>query len=88
MGQNDSTSTNGLQYYGELHVGDGTNNVIVIRDQAWHISSTGEQMGSHGHMIGCVYDAPAGLNVYGRLQCSGTADASLSLAGYGCFGFV
>lgn len=87
MGVNDTTMTNGGHYYADLLVGNGTVNQVVIRDQAFFVPSGNEALASAGTMIGCSYDAPSGLNVYGRLQCSGTADSALSLAGYAAYGY-
>lgn len=82
MGCNDTTMAN-LVYHGDLSYGNGTNQVIIGRDKPFYAGAT-EQLGSASCMpLYC--DVPAGSTLYGRLQCSGTADAALSMAAYGVF---
>ncbi len=82
MGCNDSTMTSALLYGADLSFGDASNKIITVSDRLFHVVSAAEALASQLVMIGCERYAKSGLAVYGRLQCSGTADSALSLAGY------
>lgn len=88
MGCSDGTMSANIIYHGDLSLGDASNKRIVVQDQLWISPSNAEQFGNVLHGIPtCEYDVPAsGVTAYGRLQCSGTADAGLSLAAYGVGG--
>ena len=66
----------------DISVGDATNKDIVLQD-AMAIFTAAEQ----STMLPAVtqsYDrTPVGQLVYGRVQCSGTADSALSMMAYG-----
>lgn len=82
MGVSDSTMS-ALMYYMDLGVGDGSNKFVVIENEEV-LTSGSEALSKLGIIAGCEFLTPAsGQTVYGRLQCSGNADASLSMAAYG-----
>lgn len=84
FGVNDSTMT-ALAYFGDLSVGDGTNFSVIIKDMLWRTDSS-ERSSFYNPSSGCEkYVGTSGV-LYARLQCSGTADASLSMAAYGVGG--
>ncbi len=82
MGVNDGTMT-ALLYHADLSYGDGTNQVMIGRDKLYYSGAT-EQLGA-GVYGPNFCNVPAGSTMYGRLQCSGTADSALSMAAYGVF---
>lgn len=84
MGCNDSTMA-ALVYAADLGIGDGTTKRVVVNDMLAFADSS-ERLSYGPYTFGCEFDAAAGVNVYGRLQCSGTADSGLSLAAYGLGG--
>lgn len=84
MGVNDTTMA-ALVYAADLASGDASNKRVIIQDQLFN-SSSAEALSSPPMTVGCEMDVAAGVNVYGRLQCSGTADSSLSMAAYGLGG--
>jgi hypothetical protein len=85
MGCNDATMS-AVNYFADLGIGDATNKFVVIENENI-ATSAAETLMKEGRMLGCEFEAPAsGNNVYGRLQCSATADASLSMAAYGVSG--
>jgi hypothetical protein len=84
MGCNDATMTNGLCYSTDISFGDGTNQIILGQDRFYYIRSTSEDLS------GALYppfpcEVPAGATIYGRMQCSGTPDAGLSMIAYGVY---
>lgn len=82
MGCNDGTMT-ALLYHADLSYGDGTNQVMIGQDKVYYAGAT-EQLGCG--VYGPNYCAvPGGSTIYGRLQCSGTADSALSMAAYGVY---
>ena len=86
FGCNDTTMTGGNTYAADIGVGTSTTNVdVILEDMLFCVVNTSEMMG-HSLLASHEYVASipqnAGLNVYGRLQCSGTADSGLSLAVY------
>jgi hypothetical protein len=84
MGVNDSTMTSGGLYSCDISYGDGTNQVILGSDKLYHIASSNEDLNSRLQPpFPC--EVPAGATIYGRMQCSGTADAGLSMAAYGVY---
>ncbi len=85
MGCNDSTMA-AVYYHADLAIGSSTTlNKLVIQNQLWKANAN-EQLSGQLIAAGCGYHAPAGSNIYGRLQCSGTPDSALSLAAYGLGG--
>lgn len=84
MGCNDTTMT-ALVYAADLASGDASNKRLVINDQLF-LAGASESIVSLPMTTGCEMDVSAGVNLYGRLQCSGTADSALSLAAYGVGG--
>lgn len=80
MGVNDTTMT-ALSYHADLGVGDATNKNVVIENM--NVTTTAAEQMNYGPI---VLDGqkltPSGTNVYGRLQCSGTADSALSMVAY------
>jgi hypothetical protein len=86
MGMNDATLT-GLSYFADLSHGDGSNKHIIFEDL--HIANTSAELVSFSpEIILPNYYAPTNgaETIYGRLQCSSTADSGLSLAAYGVGG--
>ncbi len=80
MGCNNSAMTF-VQYHMDLAVGDASNKQIVMQDIL--VRTTGSET------LGMPYQpspnqviAKAGEHVYGRLQCSGTADSGITMAAY------
>lgn len=82
MGCNDSSMTV-VWYHADLSYGNGTNQRIIIQDQFFWATSS-EVLGNYLYPPGQVL-VPVGGTIYGRLQCSGTADSNLSLAAYGVY---
>lgn len=82
MGVNDSTMS-ALIYGADLSIGDATTKDIIIQDTLFYSDATERLNSNPIGMLSGTYNASAGLNVYGRLQCSGTADSALSLSAYG-----
>lgn len=80
MGVNDTTMS-ALAYHLDLAIGDASNKIVVI-ENSLITTTTGEQLNKMPNVADIGKYAPAGTNVYARLQCSGTADASLSTAAY------
>jgi hypothetical protein len=81
VGVNDSTM-GAVSYFADLGIGDASNKFAVIENEAV-LSSGSEALSKEGSMWGCEFDVPgSGQTVYGRLQCSGTADSNVSMAAY------
>jgi hypothetical protein len=70
----------------DLGVGDGTNNRIVILDKTVGTVTTEAVAVGPPQAWQCGADVPSGTGVYGRMQCSGTQDANLSMIAYGVGG--
>jgi hypothetical protein len=85
MGISDASITANGIYHADLSVGDASNKRIVIADQPYTIPASTEQIATPGCTENCGYEVNSG-NVYGRLQCSGTADSGLSMVAYGLGG--
>lgn len=84
MGVADASLSAGGLYHGDLSYGDGTNQIIIDQDKYFHVNATAEDLS--GQLRPPAYcDVPAGGGIYGRLQCSGTADSALSMAAYGVY---
>lgn len=81
FGCNDSTMS-ALQYHMDLGIGSSTSNVRVVFEDILVHSNASEQVGIVSQPGGWM-TMKDGENVYGRLQCSGTADSGLSMAAYG-----
>lgn len=82
MGCNDGTMS-ALAYAIELGLGDATNKRVVIPDNL--VITDGAENLTKWLAFGEGV-SPSGVGVYGRIQCSGAADAALSLAAYGVSG--
>ncbi len=85
MGCNDSTMA-ALVYSVDLAIGSSTSVNKLVIDGQKVMATASEGLSKPLYGPNCEYDAPAGSGVYGRIQCSGTADANLSLAAYGVGG--
>lgn len=66
----------------DLSYGDGTNQVILDEGKLCN-NSAAEEISSQLRHSYC--DIPAGIGVYGRMQCSAGADSNLSMAAYGVY---
>ncbi len=86
LGINDSTMTSGNLYNGDLAFGDGSNKQLIIRNQMWAIPNANESLMSALPLGLGPRVVANGASVFGRLQCSGTADSSLSMIAYGVGG--
>ena len=84
MGINDGTMTTGQSYHTDLSYGDGTNQVMIDRDKKYDVNSSSEVLECGLRMPSCV-NVPIGGTIYGRMQCSGTADSGTSMAAYGVY---
>lgn len=78
------TTMMGVFYHADLGYGDGSNKRVIVSDKLFVSTSTSEQLGSAGG-DGMWAQVKAGGTVYGRLQCSGTADSSLTMAAWGVY---
>jgi hypothetical protein len=79
----DTTITNASVYDCDVGVGDVTNKDVVLQGLSYYCTS-GESIiptnyASHGE---CVREAPTSAGVYGRSQCSATADSNVSMIVY------
>lgn len=84
FGTNDTTMT-ALSYHADLATGTAGEKTLVIENA--NITVTGAEQIMYGpQFIDCQKLTPASTNVYGRLQCSGTADSALSMAAYALSG--
>lgn len=82
FGVNNGVMT-GVSYHADLGIGDASNKAVVIENQL--VTTTTAETMTNNAAAAASYAgkyAPAGTNVYGRIQCSGTAIAGLSLAAY------
>jgi len=86
MGCNDSTMTANGMYFVDLAYGDATNKHIIIKDLNINVPTANEALSTSGAEMGCYRNVPSGSNIYGRVQCSGTADSLISLIAYGVSG--
>ena len=68
-----------LGYHLDVGCGVSTGDVVVIQD-CCASTTAAEQVTKFSR--GRFADIAEGLNVYGRMQCSGTADTGLSMAAY------
>lgn len=84
MGVNDSSMTSGGIYTTDIGVGDGTNINIIEQDKRYFISSASEDL-SGVLTPEAYFPVASGQTIYGRMQCSGTADSALSMAAYGVY---
>ncbi len=74
------TTMNALAYQGDLAVGNATTKNIVVDDSL--IVTGGTEQASVWPQHARPQKTPSGGTLYARLQCSGTADATISMAGY------
>lgn len=84
MGVNDTTMS-ALSYHADLSVGNASEKTMVI-ENANITTTAAEQLNMGPNFVDCQKLTPSGSTVYGRLQCSGTADSALSLAAYAMSG--
>lgn len=66
----------------DISTGDATNKDIVLQD-ALSVFTAAEQISSYPAAIPAFDRTATGSLVYGRVQCSGTADSALSMMAYG-----
>lgn len=66
----------------DISTGDATNKDVVLQD-ALAIFTAAEQSTMLPAVIQAYDRTPIGQLVYGRIQCSGTADSALSMMAYG-----
>lgn len=71
----------GRVYAADVSVGDSSNKRIVIENQFFTAAST-ETINAPCLMAGCEVRVASGVDVYGRLQCSGTVDTNPYMAVY------
>jgi hypothetical protein len=79
VGCADTTMT-ALTYQADMAVGDATNKDIVIRDSRIITGAT-EQISVMPQHVSPQRN-PGATTIYCRMQCSGTPDATISMAGY------
>lgn len=85
MGVNDSTMSL-LTYFADLAHGDGSNKVTIFDDVLFS-STTGEELNRQNFIDhDCYAQTNGSEDIFGRLQCSGTADSNTSLCAYGVGG--
>jgi len=84
MGINDTTMSSGNIYTTDISYGDGTNQIILGQDRQHTILTVSEDLNSSCYPPMPVV-VPAGGSIYGRMQCSGTADSSLTMVAYGVY---
>lgn len=76
----DDQSLSGVNYFADFAYGDANNKIMIIEDHLIVAEANIDAI-SFNKFVACQYKTvPAGANLYGRLQCSGTADSTLSLA--------
>lgn len=75
-----NNAQNGLFYFADMSVGDGTNQLFV-QPRSLYRNDTSEA--DSLIQFPAYADLPAGAILYGRMQCSGTAESGLSMAAYG-----
>jgi hypothetical protein len=83
----DDSTMGGVHYDADLGVGNGTTNDLLITGASF-ASTSGETvigLSSFG-MNECIRPVVAGAGIYGRAQCSGTADSGVSMIAYGLGG--
>lgn len=79
VGCNNSAAS-GPVYFCDLAAGDGTS-YLFLQPRSIYRNDSSE---AHSLIQFPSYsDLPAGTNLYGRMQCSGTAESGLSMAAYG-----
>lgn len=66
-------------YHAELAAGDGSNKHIIMPDIVCTQAST--ELWSYQNRLGAC-SVPESATIYGRLQCSGTADTGTSMVAY------
>ncbi len=81
---NDATM-NPLVYSMDLGIGDDTNKEVVMQDIPVFQIANSERITKPLWLHNSFEESPSGssANVYGRLQCSGTADAATGMIAYG-----
>jgi len=79
FGVNNATMAS-VRYGMDLSAGSAGGQIMLIEEQIVHTSTSETVDTTDGLPSGVV--VPAGSTIYGRLQCSGTADSGLSMAAY------
>ncbi len=82
---NDATMTAGNIYNTDLAFGDASNKIIIIQDEPMRVEVNGSPT-KGSWPVACERNVKAGNNLYGRIQCSGTADSNLAMVCYGVGG--
>lgn len=87
FGVNDTTMSQ-IGYHADLAIGSSTTlNVVALEDV--YVGSAGTESAWQDaafQFTNTYYESGGASNVYGRLQCTGGADAALSMIGYGVGG--
>lgn len=73
-----SSSTSDRLYFVEFAIGDGSNYDIIIADQPWGCDTTNRMNNALAPADGCERDAPSGVGLYMRAQCSGSLNSNYS----------
>lgn len=85
MGCDTTAGTSGNVYTMDLAYGDASNKMLIIADQMFQYTTAAETFGGVGTPSNvCYRRTPSGAIIYARIQCSGTADASIVGYAYGC----
>ena len=85
VGVNNGTIT-AVNYTADLAAGDATNKDMLIEDHTYYGDTAENWSCSPVNIMSGENAVASGVNVYGRLQCSGTAITGLSMAAYGMSG--
>lgn len=72
-------------FFADLAFGDGSNKIVILSDVPIATVST-EIVSKLLFTVNCYCYVPSGVEIFGRLQCSGTPDSNLSLIAYGVGG--
>lgn len=83
FGSNDATLTSGGVYTFDLAFGNASFKSNIVENQLVIIPTSAEDVGMGAKAIAVGRAVPSGATLYGRLQCSGTADSPLYCAAYG-----
>jgi hypothetical protein len=78
-----SSTTNNLVYDCDVGAGDVTNKDVVIQGLSYYGTSSETVIPlAYPSLNECVHEAPTSTGVYGRSQCSGTANTGTSMIAY------
>jgi hypothetical protein len=81
IGIADATMTDNILYACDLSAGSAGGDSMIIEDQMVG-SNSAEQLTYRAPLGQGARTMAAGVSVFGRMQCSGTADSALSMAAY------